>query len=235
MVEARDISSLKKCISAGENLPLTVSEKFYDKTNIRLIDGIGATEMIHVFISAAGDDIRPGSTGKAVPGYSAEIWDEVGNPLPDGEAGRLVIKGATGCRYLNGDRQENYVENGWNVTGDIFKRDKDGYFWFVARGDDIIISSGYNIAAPEVEQAIIQHQSVQECAVIGSPDEDRGMIVKGFIVLKDEYKPSDQLTEEIQTFVKNIVAPYKYPRAIEYIDKLPKSATGKLLRKDLKP
>ena len=228
------ISTLKTCVSAGENLPLSVSDDFYQATGIRLIDGIGATEMIHVFISASGDDIRPGATGKVVPGYVAEIWDDDGKPLPDGEAGRLVVKGPTGCRYLNGDRQENYVENGWNVTGDIFKRDKDGYFWFIARGDDIIISAGYNIAAPEVEQAIMQHDAVSECAVIGESDDDRGMIVKGFIVLKTGVKANDDLTKDIQQFVKNIAAPYKYPRAIEYIDALPKSATGKLLRKELK-
>jgi 2-aminobenzoate-CoA ligase len=228
------ISTLKTCVSAGENLPLSVSDDFYQATGIRLIDGIGATEMIHVFISASGDDIRPGATGKVVPGYVAEIWDDDGKPLPDGEAGRLVVKGPTGCRYLNGDRQENYVENGWNVTGDIFKRDKDGYFWFIARGDDIIISAGYNIAAPEVEQTIMQHDAVSECAVIGEPDDDRGMIVKGFIVLKSGVKANDDLTKDIQQFVKNIAAPYKYPRAIEYIDALPKSATGKLLRKELK-
>ena len=228
------ISTLKTCVSAGENLPLSVSDDFYQATGIRLIDGIGATEMIHVFISASGDDIRPGATGKVVPGYVAEIWDDDGKPLPDGEAGRLVVKGPTGCRYLNGDRQENYVENGWNVTGDIFKRDKDGYFWFIARGDDIIISAGYNIAAPEVEQTIMQHDAVSECAVIGEPDDDRGMIVKGFIVLKSGVKANDDLTKDIQQFVKNIAAPYKYPRAIEYIAALPKSATGKLLRKELK-
>lgn len=234
MVKNRNISTLKTCVSAGENLPLSISDAFYATTGLRLIDGIGATEMIHVFISAAGNDIRPGSTGKVVPGYMAEIWDDNGTSVPDGVAGRLVVKGPTGCRYLNGDRQGNYVENGWNVTGDIFKRDKDGYFWFVARGDDIIISAGYNIAAPEVEQAIMQHDAVAECAVIGAPDDDRGMIVKGFIVLKEGVKPSEPLTKDIQTFVKNIVAPYKYPRAIEYINALPKSATGKLLRKDLK-
>ena len=190
--------------------------------------------MIHVFISSSGKDIRPGATGKVVPGYVAKIWDDDGNTVPDGEAGRLVVKGPTGCRYLNGDRQENYVKNGWNVTGDIFKRDKNGYFWFVARGDDIIISAGYNIAAPEVEQAIMQHDAVSECAVIGSADDDRGMIVKGFIVLKSGVKADDNLTKDIQQFVKNISAPYKYPRAIEYVDALPKSATGKLLRKALK-
>ncbi len=233
-LDGRDITSLKKCISAGENLPLTVSDSFHKRTDIRLIDGIGATEMIHVFISASGDEIRPGSTGKMVPGYKAEIWGEDNNPLADGQAGRLVVKGPTGCRYLNGDRQETYVVNGWNVTGDIFKKDTDGYFWFVARGDDIIISAGYNIASPEVEQAVIKHEAVNECAVIGVPDEDRGMIVKAFIVLESGVKPNESLIKDIQTFVKSNIAPYKYPRAIEFIDQLPKSATGKLLRKDLK-
>ncbi|MDG1438398.1 MAG: AMP-binding protein, partial [Emcibacteraceae bacterium] len=229
-----DTSSLKSCVSAGENLPQVVSDNFYNVAGLRLIDGIGATEMIHVFISASGDEIRPGSTGKVVPGYEAEIWDENGLPVPDGDAGRLVVKGPTGCRYLNGDRQGKYVENGWNVTGDIFTRDKDGYFWFVARGDDIIISAGYNIAAPEVEQAVIGHKAVSECAVIGFSDQDRGMIVKAFIVLNEGYLPSDDLTKDIQTYVKSTVAPYKYPRAIEFLDALPKSATGKLLRKNLK-
>lgn len=233
-LEGRDISSLKKCISAGENLPLSVSDKFYDKTAIRLIDGIGATEMIHVFISASGDDIRPGSTGRAVPGYEADIWGDDNKPLPRGEAGRLVVRGPTGCRYLYGDRQNTYVKNGWNITGDIFKQDTQGYFWFVARGDDIIVTSGYNVGSPEVEQAVIAHAAVHECAVIGAPDPDRGTIIKAFIVLNENYKASDQLIKDIQTFVKNSIAPYKYPRAIEFIDQLPKSATGKLLRKDLK-
>jgi len=233
-LEGRDFSSLKTCVSAGENLPLHISDKFYQATGIRLIDGIGATEMIHVFISASGDDIRPGSTGKPVPGYKAEIWDDQNNPLNDGEAGRLAIKGPTGCRYLNGDRQQAYVINGWNVTGDIFKRDQDGYYWFVARGDDIIISAGYNIAAPEVEQGVNAHEAVKECAVVGVKDEDRGMIVKAFVVLNEGYEGNKDLISDIQNFVKANIAPYKYPRAIEFIDALPKSATGKLLRKDLK-
>lgn len=234
MVEGRNLSSLKTCVSAGENLPLSVSNQFYHATGVRLIDGIGATELIHVFISASGDEIRPGSTGRVVPGYKAEIWDEANNPLPAGEPGRLAVKGPTGCRYLNGDRQSEYVVNGWNVTGDIFTQDEDGYFWFVARGDDIIVSSGYNIAAPEVEQAVMGHEAVQECAVVGKPDHDRGMIVKAYVVLKPKFKPSGQLIKDIQEFVKSTVAPYKYPRAIEFMDSLPKSATGKLLRKELK-
>lgn len=233
-VEGRDISSLKTCVSAGENLPLASSNQFFDATGIRLIDGIGATEMIHVFISASGDDIRPGSTGKVVPGYQAEILDEDNNPVPDGQQGHLAIKGPTGCRYLNGDRQEEYVFDGWNITGDIFKRDEEGYFWFVARGDDMIVSSGYNIAAPEVEQAVTAHSAVLECAVVGAPDPGRGMLVKAFIVLKGGVRASDELKGEIQDFVKSTVAPYKYPRVVEFMDSLPKSATGKLLRKALK-
>lgn len=233
-LDGRNISSLKRCVSAGENLPLIVSDNFYDAAGIRLIDGIGATEMIHVFISASGDEIRPGSTGKVVPGYRAEIWGDDDQPLGPDQAGRLVVKGPTGCRYLNGDRQDNYVKNGWNITGDIFKKDADGYFWFIARGDDIIISAGYNIASPEVEQAIIGHAAVSECAVVGAADKDRGMIVKAFIVLKDDFEGNNELIKDIQTYVKSTVAPYKYPRSVEFIDALPKSATGKLLRKDLK-
>jgi 2-aminobenzoate-CoA ligase len=234
LVEGRNISSLKTCVSAGENLPLSISDLFYEKTGVRLIDGIGATEMIHVFISASGEEIRPGSTGKVVPGYRAEVMSDDNKPVSDGEPGRLAIKGPTGCRYLNGDRQKEYVVDGWNITGDIFRRDEDGYFWFIARGDDIIVSSGYNIAAPEVEQAVMAHDAVKECAVIGVADPDRGMIVKAVIVLKDGSIASDVLKGEIQNFVKSTVAPYKYPRVIEFVDSLPKSATGKLLRKALK-
>lgn len=234
LVEGRNVSSLKTCVSAGENLPLSISDLFYEKTGVRLVDGIGATEMIHVFISSSGKDIKPGSTGKVVPGYCAEILNEDNKPVSDGEPGRLAIKGPTGCRYLNGDRQEEYVVDGWNITGDIFRRDDEGYFWFIARGDDIIVSSGYNIAAPEVEQAVMAHETVLECAVVGAPDTDRGMVVKAFIVLKDGSMASNELKGEIQNFVKSTVAPYKYPRVIEFMENLPKSATGKLLRKELK-
>ena len=218
----------------GEYLPVSVSDDFYRATGIKLIDGIGATEMIHVFISSSRDEIRPGSTGKVVPGYRAEIWDKNNKKSPVGVAGRLVVKGPTGCRYLNGDHQEKYVVDGWNLTGDIFTQDADGYFWFVARDDDIIISAGYNIASPEVEQAVIAHDAVAECAVVGTRDPDRGMIVKAFIVLNEGFNSGDELAKDIQVFVKETIAPYKYPRAIEFIESLPKSATGKLLRKDLK-
>jgi 2-aminobenzoate-CoA ligase len=190
--------------------------------------------MIHIFISAAGDDIRPGATGRAVPGYRAAIIDENGNELPDGEVGRLAVRGPTGCRYLDDERQAKYVQHGWNVTGDTYRRDADGYYWFVARSDDIIISSGYNIAAPEVESAVLAHPEVVECAVVGVPDEQRGHIVKAFVVVRD--RPADEATfiKALQDHVKATIAPYKYPRAVELVAELPKTATGKLQRFRLK-
>lgn len=225
-----DDGSLRKCISAGEHLPLATWEAWHDRTGIGIIDGLGATEMIHIFISASGDDIRPGATGKAVPGYEACILDDDDQPLPPGATGRLAVRGPTGCRYLDDPRQRDYVVNGWNVTGDIFRMDGDGYFWYVARADDMIISSGYNIAGPEVEEALMRHAAVLECAVVGAPDPDRGQIVKAFIVPKADVKTDDALTKDIQTFVKAEIAPYKYPRAIEFLDALPKTQTGKIQR-----
>ena len=189
--------------------------------------------MMHIFVSAAGDDIRPGSTGKAVPGYIATVLDDDGNPLDEG-TGRLAIKGPTGCRYLDDERQRNYVENGWNVTGDTYRRDADGYYWYLARSDDMIVSSGYNIGAPEVENALLAHPAVAECAVIGVPCPERGQKVKAFIVLADFAEPSAELTEKLQSFVKDQIAPYKYPREIEFVDALPKTATGKLRRSELR-
>jgi 2-aminobenzoate-CoA ligase len=225
MVGDHDVSSLRKCVSAGEPLPAAVFEKWHDATGIRIIDGIGATEMLHIFISAAGADIRPGSTGRAVPGFVATIVDDDGHELPPGEAGRLAVKGPTGCRYLDDPRQAAYVRNGWNLTGDTFLRDDDGYFWYQARSDDMIISSGYNIAAPEVEEALLKHPLVAECAVVGVPDEARGHIVKAYVVSAGEVS-----AVELQDFVKAEIAPYKYPRAIEFVTELPKTATGKLQR-----
>jgi 2-aminobenzoate-CoA ligase len=229
-----DVSSLRKCVSAGEHLPAATSDAWFERTGIRLIDGIGATEMIHIFISAEGRDIRPGSTGRPVPGFQAAILDEAGNELPDGEVGRLAVRGPTGCRYLDDERQAKYVQHGWNVTGDSYRRDADGYYWFVARSDDMIISSGYNIAAPEVESAVLAHPEVVECAVVGLPDPDRGHIVKAFVVAKD--RPADEagFIKGLQDFVKSRIAPYKYPRAVELVDELPKTATGKLQRFRLK-
>ena len=190
--------------------------------------------MIHIFISASGDAIRPGATGKAVPGYEARIVDAAGKPLPPGETGRLAVRGPTGCRYLDDPRQAAYVQNGWNLTGDVYRLDEDGYFWFVARADDMIVSSGYNIGAPEVENALLRHPAVAEAAVIGWPDEERGQIVKAFVVLNAGHTASDTLRCALQDHVKGVIAPYKYPRALEFVDALPKTQTGKLQRFRLK-
>jgi 2-aminobenzoate-CoA ligase len=225
-----DISSLRKCVSAGESLPRATSDSWFERTGIRCVDGIGSTEMLHIFISAAGDDIRPGSTGKPVPGYTAMVADDNMRPLPPGEVGRLAVRGPTGCRYLADPRQAQYVIDGWNVTGDAYKVDEDGYFWFQARTDDMIVSSGYNIAGPEVEAALMEHDAVGECAVVGVPDEERGQIVKAFIVAREGATGSESLIGELQDFVKSRIAPYKYPRAIEFLHALPKTQTGKIQR-----
>jgi 2-aminobenzoate-CoA ligase len=225
-----DIASLRQCVSAGEPLPKATSEAWFERTGIRIIDGIGATEMIHIFISAAGDEIRPGATGRAVPGYRACILDEQGKALPPGSTGRLAVKGPTGCRYLDDERQRTYVQNGWNLTGDTYRLDEEGYFWFQARADDMIVSAGYNIAGPEVEWALLTHPAVRECAVIGAPDPDRGQIVKAFVVLQPGHMGSEALRVELQDVVKRTIAPYKYPRALEFVEALPKTTTGKLQR-----
>ena len=233
-VEGRDLSSLTRCVSAGEYLPRDVSDLWHDRTGIRIIDGIGATEMIHIFISAAGDEIRPGATGKPLPGYRACVLDAAGQPLPAGSTGRLAVTGPTGCRYLDDERQRDYVLNGWNVTGDIYRVDEDGYYWFVARADDMIVSAGYNIAGPEVEWALLAHPAVRECAVIGAPDPERGTVVKACIVLAPDRAGDAALVRELQDFVKHRIAPYKYPRIVEFVEALPKTATGKLQRKALR-
>jgi 2-aminobenzoate-CoA ligase len=230
-----NITSLRKCVSAGETLPLKVWEDWHEATGLKIIDGIGSTEILHIFISANEDEMRPGATGKPVRGYEAKIVDEQGNEVADGTPGRLAVRGITGCKYLNSpDKQQEYVQNGWNITGDIFKKDEDGYFWFVARGDDMIISSGYNIAAIEVESVLLTHDDVAECAVVGLPDENRGMLVCAYIVLKDPAKASDEMTKSIQQWFKEVAAPYKYPREIRYVDVLPKTETGKIQRFKLK-
>ncbi len=224
------LPSLQSAVSAGEHLPAATWQAFRDATGVRIIDGIGATEMLHIFISAAGDDIRPGSTGRAVPGYSATVLDADGAEAPPGEPGRLAVKGPTGCRYLGDSRQRGYVHDGWNITGDTFSRDEDGYFWYHARSDDMIISSGYNIAAPEVEEALLKHPEVTECAVVGVPDEARGSLVKAYVVLAAPAVDGPGKVRELQDFVKAEIAPYKYPRAVEFVDALPRTATGKLQR-----
>jgi 2-aminobenzoate-CoA ligase len=231
LLAEHDVSSLEKCVSAGETLPLSVFEAWREATGIRIIDGIGATEMLHIFISASGDDIRPGSTGRAVPGYEARIVDDAGVELPDGTVGRLAVRGPTGCRYLDSlERQREYVQHGWNLTGDSYRRDADGYFWYQARTDDIIISSGYNIAGPEVENVLLEHPAVLECAVVGVPDVERGQLVKAFVVLRDGHEQSPAFAKALQDFVKARIAPYKYPRAVEFVGQLPRTITGKLQR-----
>lgn len=225
-----DIRSLGTCVSAGEHLPAAVWHAWEQATGLRIIDGIGATEMMHIFISASGDDIRPGSTGRAVPGYAACVLGPDDKPLAPPAAGRLAVKGPTGCRYFDDKRQANYVVNGWNVTGDTFEQDDEGYFHYIARSDDMIISSGYNIAAPEVENALYSHPAVKECAVVGVPCEERGQKVKAFIVLAEPHNGSAELAVELQVHVKATIAPYKYPREIAFVDALPKTGTGKLQR-----
>ena len=225
-----DLTSLKGGVSAGEHLPKATWDAYRDRTGIALIDGIGATEMIHIFISASGDDIRPGATGKPVPGYEAKVIGADGETVPDGEIGRLAVRGPTGCLYLDDDRQATYVQGGWNITGDLYRRDADGYFFFVARNDDLIVSSGYNIAGPEVEQALLMHGAVAECAVIGAPCPDRGMVVQAHVVLKPGHPAGDELATDLQNFVKATIAPYKYPRSVVFTDALPKTQTGKIQR-----
>lgn len=224
------LTGLRRAVSAGEHLPAATWQAILDATGLRLIDGIGATEMLHIFISAADDDIRPGSTGRAVPGFVATVVDSAGNPLPPGEPGRLAVKGPTGCRYLADPRQAVYVQNGWNITGDTFIQDKDGYFWYQARTDDMIVSSGYNIAGPEVEEALLAHDDVIECGVIGEPDEARGQAVAAYVVLQDGVVGDEAKTVELQGFVKQRIAPYKYPRRVFFVDDLPRTSTGKLQR-----
>ena len=225
-----DISSLRRCISAGETLPKAIFEAWRNATGLAIIDGIGSTELLHIFISSADEEIRPGATGKVVPGYEARVVDENGAEIPPGEIGRLTVRGPTGCRYLTGEKQTDYVENGWNLTGDAYRMDADGYFWFEARNDDMIISAGYNISGPEVEAALLEHDAVAESACVASPDTARGNIVKAFIVLRDGFEGDSALTKELQDFVKRHIAPYKYPRAIEFVDALPKTGSGKIQR-----
>ena len=225
-----DLSSLKKSVSAGEALPVATREVWQQATGLRMIDGIGATEMLHIFISAAGDEIRPGATGKPIPGYRACVLDNKGQPVGPGIVGRLAVKGPTGCRYLDDPRQRDYVLNGWNLTGDAYEMDADGYFFYRSRTDDMIISAGYNIAGPEVEDALLRHPAVAECGVVGKPDEERGQVVEAHVVLKPGFEPSPEMAAQLQDFVKEQIAPYKYPRSIRFLTSLPRTETGKLQR-----
>ena len=225
-----DLTSLKKCVSAGEALPDATRQAFKRATGIELLDGLGSTEMIHIFVSHTVDKVRRGATGYAIPGYRATILDDDGNPCPPGTVGRLAVQGPTGCKYLADDRQRNYVQRGWNVTGDAYLMDADGYFFYQARTDDMIISAGYNIAGPEVESALLEHPAVAECGVVGAPDEERGMIVKAYVVLKPGFSGDDAMAKVLQDHVKAAIAPYKYPRAVEFRPALPRTETGKLQR-----
>ncbi len=224
------LNALRRCVSAGEHLPAAVWDDFYKQTGVKIIDGIGSTELLHIFIAATGDAIRAGSTGVAVPGYEAAVLGEDGTPVPAGTRGRLAVKGPTGCRYLADERQRRYVVNGWNITGDTYIRDADGYYWYQARSDDMIVTSGYNIAGPEVEQALLSHPDVLEAGVVGAPDAERGTVIKAYVVLRDGVPGGPAKAAELQAFTKQAIAPYKYPRAVEFLDALPRTTTGKIQR-----
>jgi 2-aminobenzoate-CoA ligase len=224
------VGKLRTCVSAGEPLPDATRQLWKDATGIEMLDGIGATEMFHIFISSAGNEVRRGAIGKVVPGYTAKIVDDDGNEVPRGTVGKLAVIGPTGCKYLDDPRQTNYVKDGWNYPGDAFLEDEDGYFFYQARADDMIITSGYNVGGPEVEDALLRHPAVAECGVIGKPDEERGMIVKAFCVLKPGHEPGPAMAKALQDHVKATIAPFKYPREIEFVASLPRTETGKLQR-----
>lgn len=230
-VPSYDLSSLHTCVSAGETLPRPTWEDWYRATGVKIIDGIGSTEMLHIFIGSSGEAIRPGSTGRPVPGYEARVVDNQGREVPAGTVGNLAVRGPTGCRYLNDpERQAGYVRDGWNWTGDAYSRDEDGYFWYASRTDDLIVSGGYNISGPEVERALLEHPAVHECAVVGLADHERGQRVTAFVVLRDGYDATGEVARTLQEHVKESLAPYKYPRIVEFLDDLPRTATGKIQR-----
>ncbi|MCC0030332.1 MAG: AMP-binding protein [Brucellaceae bacterium] len=235
MEEGADLSSLRAAVSAGETLPAPVYEQWMQKTGKPMLDGIGATEMLHIFISNRFGDSRPACTGRPVAGYEARIVDADMNELPRGEVGKLAVRGPTGCRYLADKRQSDYVRDGWNLTGDSFVQDEEGYFHFAARSDDMIVSSGYNIAGPEVEAALLAHAAVAECAVIGVPDEARGQIVQAHVVLAEGFAADEATVLRLQNHVKETIAPYKYPRSVVFTETLPKTQTGKIQRFRLRP
>jgi 2-aminobenzoate-CoA ligase len=224
------VGKLRLCVSAGEGLPDATRQLWKQASGIEMTDGIGATEMFHIFISAAPQDVRRGAIGKAVPGYTAKVVDDDGNEVPRGTIGKLAVIGPTGCKYLDDPRQANYVKDGWNYPGDAFMQDEDGYFFYQARADDMIITSGYNVGGPEVEDALLRHPAVAECGVIGKPDEERGMIVKAFCVLKPGHEGDAAMVKALQEHVKASIAPFKYPREIQFVDSLPRTETGKLQR-----
>ena len=235
LTDRYDLSSLRYCCSAGEHLPVPVFDDWQRRTGIRILDHMGSTEMLHAFMGVPREDIRPGSTGIALPGYTLAVVDDSGAPVPPHTIGRLAVKGPIGCRYLNDpDRQRAYVVNGWNITGDAYHVDDDGFYWYHARTDDMIVSSGYNISGSEIEEILLEHPAVKECAVVGVRDEARGQIAKAFVVLRDAAAGDDALLQALQDFVKASIAPYKYPRAIEFVPELPRTETGKVQRAALR-
>jgi 2-aminobenzoate-CoA ligase len=228
---AKAFASLVKGVSAGEHLPKPVFESWQRHTGIKLIDGLGATEMLHIFVASAPEDMIAGATGRAIPGYTACILDDEGNRLPPGEIGRLAVRGPTGCRYLDDiERQRKYVQHGWNLTGDAYRMDENGYFWYQARTDDMIVTAGYNVSGPEVESVLLDHPKIRECAVVGAPDAERGTIVKAFVVLRDPRHADPATAKELQDHVKATIAPYEYPRSVEFVAELPRTETGKVQR-----
>ena len=229
-----DLSSLRKCVSAGEALPKATFDAWLAATGVKILDGIGATEMLHIFIGSPESELRPGATGKPVPGYEARVVDADGKEVPPNTIGRLAVRGPTGCRYLADKRQRQYVQDGWNITGDTYLMDADGNFWYQARSDDMIVSAGYNIAGPEVEAALLEHPAVAECGVVGALDDERGQIVKAYVVLRAGYSGDAAVAKTLQDHVKSTIAPYKYPRTIEYVTQLPRTQTGKLQRFELR-
>jgi 2-aminobenzoate-CoA ligase len=230
LIQQHPVPTLRISVSAGEALPDATRQLWKQASGLEMIDGIGATEMFHIFISAAGADVRAGSIGKVVPGYQARVVDDQGQELPRGTVGRLAVIGPTGCRYLDDSRQTNYVRHGWNYPGDTFIQDEAGYFYYQARDDDMIITAGYNVGGPEVEDALLQHPAVAECGVVAKPDAERGMIVKAYCVLRAGHPASPELVKQLQDHVKSHLAPYKYPREIEFLAQLPRTETGKLQR-----
>ncbi len=235
LLDRYDISTLHTCVSAGETLPKPVFDAWYERTGLKILDGIGSTEMLHIFVGSPKDRARSGSTGQAVPGYIAEIHDDDGRPLPPGEVGRLAVKGATGCKYLDDERQLTYVQRGWNYPGDAYRMDADGYFYYVARTDDMIVSAGYNISGPEVEQALLSHEHVREVAVVAKPDPQHDThIVKAYVVMVDIEHHTEQKIDELREHVKRLIAPFKAPREIEFVSELPRTETGKVQRYKLR-